>query len=117
MNHLGSALARGTAANLASVVALALCSKRETGSALAGINAVSHWAWGDADARRNGLSWKYTLIGALTNQLASGCPSHRPSLSTLPSQEGSHWTAFCFAGTSANGLPALALPRANGSQA
>jgi hypothetical protein len=71
MNHLGSALARGTAANLASVVALALCGKRETGSALAGINAVSHWAWGDADARRNGFSWKYTVIGALTNQVAS----------------------------------------------
>jgi hypothetical protein len=43
----------------------------ETGSALAGINAVSHWAWGDADAKRNGLSLKYTGIGALTHLAAA----------------------------------------------
>jgi hypothetical protein len=62
---------RGTTANLASIAALAACGKRETGSALAPINAISHWAWGDADARRNGFSWKYTMIGALTNQAAA----------------------------------------------
>jgi hypothetical protein len=70
-NHPRSILVRGTAANVAAMLALAACSKRETGSTLAGINAVSHWAWGDVDARRNRFSWKYTIIGALTNQVAS----------------------------------------------
>jgi hypothetical protein len=64
-------LVRGTGASLASLVALAGCSRRETGSALAGVNAVSHWAYGDADASRNGFSWKHTLVGALTQQAAS----------------------------------------------
>ena len=35
------------------------------------MNAVSHWAWGDADARRDGLSVKYTGVGALTHLAAS----------------------------------------------
>ena len=71
LNKLTSTFVRGTVANLASMVALAGFSKRETGSALAAINAVSHWAWGDADARSNEFSWKHTAIGALTNQVAS----------------------------------------------
>jgi len=71
MNPVGATLLRGTAANLASIAALAAFGKRETGSPLAGINAVSHWLWGDADARRNELSWKYTVVGALTNEAAS----------------------------------------------
>lgn len=70
-DELGSILARGTVANIASLAALAACSKSETGSALAGINAISHWAWGDADARRDGFSWRQTVLGALTNQAAS----------------------------------------------
>ena len=71
LNDVGSAVVRGTAANVASMLALAACSKRETGSALAAINAISHWAWGNADASRNRFSWKRTVIGALTNQAAS----------------------------------------------
>lgn len=71
LNRVDSALVRGSAANFASLAALAACSRKETGSALAGINAVSHWAWGDADARRNGFSWKHTMIGGLTNEAAS----------------------------------------------
>jgi hypothetical protein len=71
LDDAARALVRGTAANVASLLALCACSKAETGSALAGINAVSHWAWGDAGARRNGFSWKHTAVGALTNQAAS----------------------------------------------
>ena len=26
-------------------------------------NAISHWLWGDKAARRDALSWRYTLIG------------------------------------------------------
>ena len=70
-DELGSILARGTVANIASLAALAACSKSETGSALAGINAISHWAWGDAGARRDDFSWRHTVLGALTNQAAS----------------------------------------------
>jgi len=71
MNQLAAALLRGTAANVASIAALATFGKRETGSSLAGVNAVSHWLWGDADARRNDFSWRHTVVGALTNELAS----------------------------------------------
>jgi hypothetical protein len=99
LDQLGGVLVRGTVANLASVAALAVCSKRETGSALAGINAVSHWAWGDADARRNGFSWKYTVVGALTNQAAS-----------------LFW-AFCFERLFASRRRQLAIPRLLGDAA
>jgi hypothetical protein len=71
VNRLRSVFVRGTGAAVVSSVALAACSRRETGSALAGMNAVSHWLWGDADARRNGFSWKYTVIGALTQEAAA----------------------------------------------
>ena len=46
-------------------------SRRETGSAFAGVNAVSHWAFGDADASRDRFTWKHTVVGALTQQAAS----------------------------------------------
>jgi len=76
MMHLTSrelrrALVRGSGAGLASMLALAACSRRETGSSLAGVNAVSHWAWGDLDARRDGFSWKHTIVGGLTHEAAS----------------------------------------------
>jgi hypothetical protein len=71
VNRLRSVFVRGTGAAVVSSVALAACSRRETGSAFAGMNAVSHWLWGDADARRNGFSWKYTVIGALTQEAAA----------------------------------------------
>jgi hypothetical protein len=70
-DQLRRALVRGTGAALASTVALMACSRRETGSALAGLNAVSHWAFGDADASRDGFSARRTLVGAMTQQAAS----------------------------------------------
>lgn len=66
-----STLLRGTAANVASTLALAACSRRETGAPLAGINAVSHWAFGDEAARRDDFTVTHTVLGALTNQAAS----------------------------------------------
>ena len=65
------AFVRGTGASLASLLALIGCSRRETGSGLAAVNAISHWAFGDDDARRDGFSWKHTITGALTQQAAS----------------------------------------------
>jgi hypothetical protein len=64
-------LVRGTGASVASTAALMAISRRETGSSLAGINAVSHWAVGDADARRDEFTWKHTVVGLLTQQAAS----------------------------------------------
>jgi hypothetical protein len=61
----------GTAASLASLAAIAACSRKDTGSALAAVNAESHWAWGDDAAQRDDFSWKYTVVGALTHQAAS----------------------------------------------
>ena len=66
-----STLIRGAGAGIASAAAVAALSRKETGSALAGINAVSHWVWGDADAKRNGFSLKFTGIGALTHLAAA----------------------------------------------
>lgn len=69
--QLRRALVRGTGAAIASTLALVACSRRETGSALAGINAVSHWAFGDADAKRDGFSARHTIVGAATQHAAS----------------------------------------------
>ena len=41
----------GALASLASTLALAACGIRETGSMFAGVNAVSHWLWGDKATR------------------------------------------------------------------
>src|SRR3569832_1042769 len=57
MKGLRTVLVRGTGAGVA--------------SALAGMNAVRHWAWGNVDARRDGFSWKHTVIGALTHEVAA----------------------------------------------
>ena len=70
-DSLRRVLVRGTSANVASLAALAVCGRRETGSSSAGINAISHWAWGDERARRDDWTWKHTAVGALTNQAAA----------------------------------------------
>ncbi|HKU86213.1 MAG TPA: hypothetical protein VJV77_07725 [Casimicrobiaceae bacterium] len=90
---LRSALVRGAGAGVASAAVVAACSERETGSTLAGINAVSHWAWGDAEARRDGFSLKYTGVGALTHLAAA-----------------TMW-AFVFDLLFASGRRAVTLPR------
>jgi hypothetical protein len=65
------ALLSGSAAALVSSLALALTGRRETGSALAPINAVSHWLWGRRSARQDDASVTYTLTGYLTHHAAS----------------------------------------------
>jgi hypothetical protein len=71
LNDLCKMLVRGTGASVASAAVVVACSQHETVSAFAGINAVSHWLEGNADARRDEFSWKYTVVGALTHQAAS----------------------------------------------
>lgn len=54
-----------------STLVLAWRGRRETGSAVAPINAVSHWLWPRSALRRNEPSLRYTGTGALTHHLAA----------------------------------------------
>lgn len=60
----------GALASLASTLALAACGKRETGSMFSGVNAVSHWLWGDPATRADRPSLRHTLVGYLIHH---GC--------------------------------------------
>lgn len=53
----------GALASVASAAVLAARAKQESGTVFGGVNAVSHWLWGDKAFRRDGPSWKYTLVG------------------------------------------------------
>jgi hypothetical protein len=57
------AAASGGAAAAASLAAMAAVGRREAGSALAPVNAVSHIVWGDVALRKNQASLKYTATG------------------------------------------------------
>jgi hypothetical protein len=61
----------GALASLTSTLALAVCGKRETGSMFAGVNAVSHWLWGDPATRADQPSLRHTLVGYLIHHAAS----------------------------------------------
>ena len=61
----------GTVAAVLSTLTLAILGRRESGSAVAPINAVSHWYWGRRAARQDGATLKYTLPGYLTHHAAS----------------------------------------------
>lgn len=61
----------GSLASLLSMAALAHRGRRDVGSALAPINAPSHWFWGDEALRRNGASVRYTLLGSATHHASS----------------------------------------------
>ena len=61
----------GTTASLLSTLALASLGRRQAGSTAAPINAVSHWLWNEQALREDGLSWRYTLIGYLTQHAAA----------------------------------------------
>lgn len=64
-------LLSGTGASIVSTIALAARGRSEAGSALAPINAVSHWYWGDRATRADRASLKYTVPGYLTHHATS----------------------------------------------
>jgi len=68
---LKQSLLPGALASLASTLVLAACGKRETGSMFAGVNAVSHWLWGDKATKADRPSLKHTLVGYLIHHGAS----------------------------------------------
>lgn len=64
-------LVSGATSSLLSTVALAIAGKKETGSALAPTNAVSHYVHGDKAARKGGASLRYTVPGYLIHHASS----------------------------------------------
>jgi hypothetical protein len=64
------AVAGGLAAALSSAV-VAITGKRDSGSAIAPFNAVSHWLWGDEAAQDESLSWRLTGVGTLSHVLSA----------------------------------------------
>lgn len=61
--HLRSAIIAGTGANLTSTIALALCGRRETGSAAGPVNGPSQWLWGEHEAYTREATWRHTATG------------------------------------------------------
>lgn len=68
---LNRALISGTASSLLSTAALAMMGKKETGSAYAPTNAVSHYVHGDEAAHHDGLSLRYTIPGYLIHHASA----------------------------------------------
>ncbi|MGZ9057889.1 MAG: hypothetical protein ACXW14_01450, partial [Burkholderiaceae bacterium] len=68
---LNRGVVSGTWASILSTLALAARGRSESGSALAPINAVSHWYWGDRATREDRPSLKYTVPGYLTHHATS----------------------------------------------
>jgi hypothetical protein len=68
---LRDALVSGTAASLASTVALALSGRRELGDAAAPLNAPSQWVWGRHAKYRDGFTLRHTGVGYAIHHLAS----------------------------------------------
>ena len=64
-------LVSGTSASILSTIALAARGRSETGSALAPINAVSHWYWGDHATQVDHANIKNTVPGYLTHHATS----------------------------------------------
>lgn len=61
----------GSVAAVLSTAALTAAGARESGNAVAPLNAVSHWLWGDAAARVDRPTLRHTLVGFLTQHAAS----------------------------------------------
>lgn len=68
---LNRGVVSGTCASILSTLALVARGRSESGSALAPINAVSHWYWGDRATREDRPSFKYTAPGYLTHHATS----------------------------------------------
>lgn len=65
------ALLSGSYASLASALALLAGGVRDCRSAIAPVNAVSHWIWGDKALRQSDASVRYSVAGYAIHHLAS----------------------------------------------
>jgi hypothetical protein len=61
----------GTVATVVSTALLAVIGQRENASAVAPVNAVSHWLWGDESLHADGADLRHTLTGFVTHHLAA----------------------------------------------
>src|SRR5690606_7972128 len=68
---LREGLLSGTLAGLFSAAVLMVTGKRETGSAVAPVNAESHWLWGDESLREDRPTLRHTFTGIVTHQLST----------------------------------------------
>lgn len=68
---LNEGVVGGSLASVLSTCVLAAAGARQAGSAVAPINAASHWLWGDESLRANRPTLRHTLIGYLTQHAAS----------------------------------------------
>jgi hypothetical protein len=69
--QLRHALAAGTAASLASTLAVAWRSQRETGSPWGGLNAISHWVFGPSAYAVDRPSGLHSSLGLLIHQVSA----------------------------------------------
>ena len=89
---LSQGLLAGSLASLISTAVLALAGRRESGSAAAPLNAVSHWYWGDEAFHPQEADLAHTAAGYLTHHVAAtfwatlyaALASDRPALRTTP---------------------------------
>lgn len=89
---ISQGLLAGGFASVISTAVLALAGRRESGSAAAPLNAVSHWYWGDEAFDRNKADLAHTAAGLLTHHVAAtfwatlyaALASDRPTLRTTP---------------------------------
>lgn len=68
---LREGLLSGTLAGLFSAAVLLVTGKRDAGSAVAPVNAESHWLWGDESLREDRPTLRHTLTGIVTHQLST----------------------------------------------
>src|SRR6185295_7688097 len=68
---LREGLVSGTLAGLFSAAMLLVMGRRDAGSAVAPVNAESHWLWGDESLREDRPTWRHTLTGLVTHQLST----------------------------------------------
>ena len=89
---LTQGLLAGSLASILSTAVMALAGRRDSGSALAPLNAVSHWFWGDEAFERQGADLPHTAVGYLTHHSAAtfwatayaALASQTPALRTMP---------------------------------
>ncbi len=89
---ISQGLLAGSLASVMSTAVLALAGRRESGSAAAPLNAVSHWYWGDEALRQNKADLAHTAAGYLTHHVAAtfwstlyaALARDRPALRTTP---------------------------------
>lgn len=70
-NTLREGALSGTLAGVLSAAVLLATGKRETGSAVAPVNAESHWLWGDESLREDRPTLRHTLTGIATHQAST----------------------------------------------